>query len=110
MNTTGHGLSGQTCAMQMLKAPQKLPTAEAAAHASMPEAHFVGRRYALAEKLLSQHAPGKLLPFMFAHGHAAAACQLLYPPDPAAAGPTPEQRGQQQSPVESAGSAPATTR
>ena len=64
----------------MLKAPQKLPSAEAAAARSMPEAQMAGRRLALAEKLLSQHVPARLLPFMFGHGHAAAACQLLFPP------------------------------
>jgi hypothetical protein len=37
------------CAVQMLKAPQKLLTAEQAAYRSMPEAQMVGRRYALAE-------------------------------------------------------------
>ena len=88
----------------MLKAPQKLPTADVAAYASMPEAQFVGRRYALAEKLLSQHAPAKLLPFMFAHGHAAAACQLLYPPAPNATGQLAQSQGT------AADSAPATSR
>lgn len=67
-------------AVQMLKAPQKLPSAEAAAAHSMPEAQMAGRRLALAERLLSQHAPLKLLPFMFGHGRAAAACELLFPP------------------------------
>ena len=35
----------------------------------------------LAEKLLRAHAPRALLSFLFRHGQAADACQLLYPPD-----------------------------
>ena len=36
-------------AMQVLRGPQKLPTPQAAAYKSMPEAQMVGRRIALAE-------------------------------------------------------------
>lgn len=32
------------------------------------------------QRLLQQHAPGSLLEFLFRHGRAAAACELLYPP------------------------------
>ena len=32
------------------------------------------------QRLLQQHAPGSLLPFLFRHGRAAAACELLFPP------------------------------
>ena len=37
------------CWWQVLKAPEKLPSAEQAAYKSMPEAQMLGRRYALAE-------------------------------------------------------------
>ncbi len=37
------------------------------------------------QKLLREHAPEKLLAFMFKHGQAAAACQLLFPPTGASA-------------------------
>ena len=89
--------------LQMLRAPQKLPSAEAAAWRSMPEAHMVGRRYALAEKLLRQHAPSRALPFMFEHGQGAAACALLFPPAVAA-----ERDGEHK--PEGADGAPVTTR
>ena len=36
-------------AVQVLRGPQKLPTPQAAAYKSMPEAQMVGRRIALAE-------------------------------------------------------------
>lgn len=39
--------------VQMLKVPQKLPSAEQAAYRSMPEAQMVGRRIALAEVMLA---------------------------------------------------------
>ena len=32
------------------------------------------------QRLLHEHAPGSLLPFMFWHGRAAAACELVFPP------------------------------
>lgn len=32
------------------------------------------------QRLLHEHAPGDLLPFMFRHGRAAAACELAFPP------------------------------
>lgn len=32
------------------------------------------------QKLLREHAPRQLLAFMFKHGQAAAACELLFPP------------------------------
>lgn len=41
--------------MQMLKAPQKLASAEQAAYRSMPEAQMVGRRYVLAEVRRQAH-------------------------------------------------------
>ncbi len=40
----------------MLKAPQKLASAEQAAYRSMPEAQMVGRRYALAEVRRQAHS------------------------------------------------------
>ncbi len=38
------------------------------------------------QKLLREHAPGALLPFMFRHGRAAAACELAFPPANGSAG------------------------
>jgi hypothetical protein len=49
----------------MLKAPQKLPSAEQAAYRSMPEAQMVGRRYALAE------VGGQALPSLLSLTHVA---------------------------------------
>ncbi|CAL5220409.1 g2420 [Coccomyxa viridis] len=72
--------------LKVLRGPQKLPTPQAAAYKSMPEAQMVGRRIALAERLLHDHAPGSLLPFMFRHGRAAAACELAFPPASGAVG------------------------
>ena len=34
----------------------------------------------MAEKLLRNYCPSKLLAFMFRHGRASAACQLIFPP------------------------------
>ena len=42
---------------------------------------MAGRRYELAEKLMRSYSPRQLLGFMFKHGRASAACQLLYPPE-----------------------------
>ena len=36
--------------------------------------------YNALQRLLREHAPDSLLPFMFRHGRAAAACELVFPP------------------------------
>lgn len=40
---------------------------------------MAGRLYELAEKLLRSYCPRRILAFMFRHGRAATACQLLFP-------------------------------
>ena len=75
----------------MFREPEKLPTPHQAAYQSLPESQMAGQRYDLAEKLLRSYVPGKLLAFMFAHAHSAAACRMLFPtvpPHPNAASPT----------------------
>ena len=78
-------------AVQVFREPEKLPTPHQAAYQSLPESQMAGQRYDLAEKLLRSYVPGKLLAFMFAHSHAAAACEMLFPavpPHTSAAHPT----------------------
>lgn len=63
----------------MLTRPDKLPRADFAAYGSLPEAEVEGRRLALAQRVLEEHSPKDLLPFLFRHGHAADAVALMYP-------------------------------
>lgn len=71
-------------AVQVLLQAKSLPTLRQAAFESWPEARLEGRRYALGERLLSQHCPAAALGFMFRLGRAAAACRLLFPSQSAA--------------------------
>jgi len=48
----------------VLRAPARLPAADAAAWRSLPEAHMAGRRLALARALLDRHAPRALPAFL----------------------------------------------
>ncbi|KAK9829097.1 hypothetical protein WJX72_003864 [[Myrmecia] bisecta] len=72
--------------LEVLQVSNKLPRASEVAFGRPAESEVAGKRYEMGERLLREHAPGHLLRFMFKHGQAAAACQLLYPPVPAAGG------------------------
>jgi len=52
---------------QVLRAPARLPAADAAAWRSLPEAAMAGRRLALARALLDRHAPRALPAFLIRH-------------------------------------------
>jgi hypothetical protein len=53
--------------LQVLRAPTRLPAADAAAWRSLPEAAMAGRRLALARALLDRHAPRALPAFLIRH-------------------------------------------
>ena len=63
----------------MFREPEKLPSAHEAGLKSLPESSMASRRFELAEKLLRSYCPDKLLTFLFKHGRASTACQLMFP-------------------------------